>query len=385
MPIDEEVNTGLVVSNKNSKNNLFVITHENEEGAEAISLYKALPKVVREELENIKTIEDIEALSQKDADYHSIKNEADNNYRLSFEVPIRFKQTKMLGGYQSNNVIYSLGTRIYYKYDSNNKITNKRINFNSWNKSLGIIQGNDIPAYSKLSDMEKFYSSEQAKACMNSDDQGKIITDNSECTDHISMGSGIFTLVPYFINKEGTVNLKITNTVNGLARYNASKNNNLQYRIEVTNMGNANSSNNIITTRVPSLVQVDTKSISNYGTYNKKSNTITWNIDEIQAGEKVQLFYRAIAPESAKNKELVGNSSVKSEQVANVVQSTNTVVTLDRIVEIIKNPETGTLIHLVNTNITLPVSFVISFILILSILSFLIVRKIHIKKEKTTI
>ena len=383
LAIDDDHDTGITISNKNNEDGLFSFEVSLYEEHDYNMIYYAIPKLVRNELEKINTVDDILALSSKDSLYHVNDHSQSHYYDVNLEVPIRLKQTKAVDGYKKNNIIYSSYLNIRFNIDQNNNVNDRVITFSTSNNYYGIIQGKEVPSYTKLSDREKFQSTDIQRSCVNTDDQGKVIRENSSlCTKGVYQGSGIFYLVPFFINREGTVTLKITNTVNGLARYNASKDNHLLYKIEAYNTGDASSGNNIITTKVPELVIVDENSISDNGVYNKENNTITWTIPHIVEGERVLVTYEAKAPESAKNKELVGNSTIKSDQVTKEVLSTDTVVTLQRIVEIIKNPETGPAIHFVNTNIAIPVSFLITFVIFISIISFVIVKKYNQKKQK---
>lgn len=380
MSIDEENNNGIVITNTNNQYGLFDLSVDPSSSNNLLNL---IPKPIKQELSKINSIDDILSLPQKDSLYSVQNIDLYNYYEVSVQFPIRLKQTKSIDGYKENNIIYTPYVYIDYYYDNNN-ITKKEIVFSNWNNYQGIIQSKSIPSYTKLSDITKFKVSDTQESCINSDSQGRIITDSESCTVRYPFGSGTYNLVPYFINQKGTANLKITNTVNGLAKYNASKDNNLKYKIEVTNIGDAASGNNVIVTYVPSLVEVDEKNISNNGTYNKDNHTITWNIAHIGADETVIVTYNATAPETAKNKELIGKSTVKSDQVPAEVQSTNTIVTLDRIIEVIKNPETGTMVYIANTNIGIPLSVVAMFVIILAIGSSLIVRKYHINKKSSS-
>lgn len=59
-----------------------------------------------------------------------------------------------------------------------------------------------------------------------------------------------YSKVRYFVNIKDSIELKISNTLNNLNKYNASNNKNLEYKIIVKNDGNEPSKDNIITTNV---------------------------------------------------------------------------------------------------------------------------------------
>ena len=378
MPIDEEIDNGIIIKTTPNRPEFSFMLDSLESNSDLTPIYSLLPKTVRNDLEGITTINDVLNLPTKDS-YYRVHNST-NYTRLSFEVPIRVKQIKSIDGYKTNNIFYETYFYIYYYKGNNNTITNRYMNIDCLNNYLGVGQSKDIPTYTKLSDISKFINNENNEACMNLSDQGQIITDEDLCTEHVVYGSATFRLIPYFINREGTVHFKITNTVNGMAKYNASKDNNLRYKIEVTNTGDVSSGNNVIVTYVPKGVIVNEKSISDNGVYNKKDHTITWNREHILANEKVEVSYKGTANKTA-NKELIGNSTIKSDQVPEAVQSTNTTVTLDRIIEIISNPETGTMVYIANTNIGLPLSVVITISILIPIITLLIVKKYNSIKK----
>jgi high-affinity K+ transport system ATPase subunit B len=129
------------------------------------------------------------------------------------------------------------------------------------------------------------------------------------------------------------------------------------------------------------MVVVEESSISDSGVYNKQSNTISWNITKIDASEEVKVSYKAIAPKSADGKELIGNSYITSDQVTTRVYSNNTIVTLDKIVEIIDNPNTGMhMLYIPNTNIGIPISFLFIIIMIICI-SLVVFKNKFMKKS----
>ena len=167
----------------------------------------------------------------------------------------------------------------------------------------------------------------------------------------------------FFENEEGNVKLSINNTVNGVMKYDATNNRELNYKIEIKNTGDAGSSKNVITTFVPEEIKVLEESISNNGVYNESSDTIVWNVDFIDEGETIEFTYSATAPTHLNGSDLVGLSSIKSNQVS-MVQSSETIVTMNRSIDIAKNPKTGTTgLYIPYLNLYIPLYiFVIMFI-----------------------
>jgi uncharacterized repeat protein (TIGR01451 family) len=238
----------------------------------------------------------------------------------------------------------------------------------------------DTPEINSISDLRSFTPESIESACMNTDNQGKIITDLSGCTKHKDYyGSGSYYLVPYFVAKNGEVKFEIQNTVNNVVKYNASKEKGLKYKVSVTNTGNAASDNNIITAYLPKEITIIESTITDNGVYNRENHTITWTYEYMEEKEKHDFYYEATAPAETNGKELITNASVKSNQVLTDTYSNNTIVTLDKIVEIISNPKTGTTtVYIPNTNIGVPINILLLLIVALCVATIIV--KSHKKK-----
>ena len=127
-------------------------------------------------------------------------------------------------------------------------------------------------------------------------------------------------------NQKGSVDLKITNTVNNVLSYNATNNKKLTYNISVKNNGNITSSNNVIVTNVPDGITVKEDTISDKGVYNKTKNTISWVLSSLSPSESHTFTYEAIVPESALvTNKYIGNSYIMSDQIVTQVKSEDTV------------------------------------------------------------
>ena len=95
----------------------------------------------------------------------------------------------------------------------------------------------------------------------------------------------------------------------------------------------------------------------------------------------MEFSYNAIVDKDIYGEELIGHSTVESDQTKIATYSNNTIVSLDKIVEIITNPNTGmTMVYVPNTNIGIPVSlfFMVLIAFFLTIL-VIIKNKIHNK------
>lgn len=348
-----------------------------------------LPSVLSNKLNNISSIDDINDFQNQGEAFIVERNNSSNgnvSISISFKVPFKLEQVKTSPGTQKKDIVFIGSGYINYSFDNNDTLIRSRYSFNSSNGSYySVLYNTDFPTINSLSDLSLLTNQSIEEACVNQDSQGKIITDHNECSDYIFEGSGQYSLVPYFVSQQGNIKLEIKESVNSLTKYNASKNKSLNYRVIVDNTGNASSSNNVITTYVPKEISVVNNTISHNGTYNKQNNTITWKIDHLEGNDHVELHYRAIAPSKTSGKDLMSHSTIKSDQVTTAVQSNTTIVTLDRIIEIIENPNTGSNnIYIPNTNIGMPLSLLFVITLVVGITTFLFI-KIFKRKKNTNI
>lgn len=374
VPYDTEKSTGIFL--EEGEYGQQVLTNES------ISM-DILPQYVKETINSIQTPDD----------YRVFKNSLGNNFQLSertynntttiegvFYVPVKLKQIKVSPGYKKKDLGVIFNINYYIKYNSTNTVLSRRIYGSAIHQTyVDINQYNNINTVAEMQSLS-YDSIDGGKACINTIDNRIIIDDYSQCTAFDILYSQNFTLVPYFQDEEGTITLEISNTVNDLTKYNASNNKKLEYKIYVKNTGNAPSSNNVLKTNVPDKVIVDEASISDAGVYNKQKNIITWNIERIDDEQQIVVSYKALAPDTVSGEELIGNSTVLSDQQTTESYSNNTIVTLDKIVEIIKNPNTGTsMIYIPNTNIGMPISILLAIVMLIGI-TILVVMKKTIKK-----
>ncbi len=371
--------TGIVLEKTNDGRHIFTDWTHNNLYREDVN--KLFPNFLKDELSNIKTKSEF-------IDFYTRYNlngyAGSNGGHVSINNPIVLKQITSENGYKKQDIIIKSNLEFYVDYNSSSgEITSASLGLYADDvENTSLLINNDYHVntiddfmnlnYRSLSD--SYYSCQNSRA-------GLIITNMEQCTPLSLEWSDSYSYVPYFVSEQGTVKLEITNTVNGLTKYNASNNKQLEYKISVKNSGDVSSENNVLVTNVPKMVVVEESSISDSGVYNKQSNTISWNITKIDASEEVKVSYKAIAPKSADGKELIGNSYITSDQVTTRVYSNNTIVTLDKIVEIIDNPNTGMhMLYIPNTNIGIPISFLFIIIMIICI-SLVVFKNKFMKKS----
>ena len=340
--------------------------------------YELYPTFLIEQINSMQTVEDVMNTYGSDNYFHVSNSTNYKQIYMSFYIPLLAKQTKVEPGYKKQDIIINARASVYFLYNENNEIQSIAPNIELWSFDGGYIYDGKEHQINSINDLKQLhftsFNEVDGAACMNTN-AGMIITDGN-CTIRESIGSSSYRIVPYFIAEKGTVTLKIENTVNGLAKYNASKDKNLEYKINVQNTGDVASTQNKIVTYVPSGVTVIADSISDSGVYNESNDTITWTLENLEAGETAGFSYKATAPAGAEGKELIGHSTVESGQVLNAVYSNNTVVTMDKIVEVINNPETGTMVYIAHTNIGLPLSYIMMFLVALCVVILFLARKL---------
>ncbi len=355
-----------------------------------------LPNFILEKIKSVETVDDLYSIFGSN-DYYEIVHYT-GLYILSFEFPIVIKQTVAEPGYGMHDIIAQALGGVYYYADGNGNITSASTWFiltlfnnvaepdTVTNKKY--IYDDVERSFNTESDFANFDFKEFGDddwACM-STNAGIIITDE-ECgrndLDYGSepFGSGSYSYLPYFVESRVPVTLTIDNKVNGNIKYNAYKDKALEYIITISNTGDYDSTGNIIVTHIPSGVTVDTNSISNSGIYDAEAETITWNVETLVAGASLEFSYKATAPSNTNGKELIGSSSIISDQVPEGVLSANTIVTLDRIIEVINNPETGTMVYIANTNIGMSLSTLVVVTILICMMFAICIKKYKFLKK----
>ena len=344
-----------------------------------------IPQYLKEEFDNIHTFEDYMALADRLGDHfqlHDYYSSGMHNLPMLsgvFNIPVKLKQIESTPGYKNQDLGVLFSVYFDVSYDrSTHEVLYKDISASAWEtKFFDLNEFKNIRTVNDLVDLTNDNAVNEL-ACINTENDRIIMNDQSKCTVTDRYGSSYYVLVPYVMDEEGTVKLEISNTVNGLTKYNATSSRSLEYKIMVENKGDMLSTDNIVITNVPKHVIVDETSISDSGVYNKNESIITWRIDKISANERKMLSYKAQAPNYVNGEELIGSSNVYSTQSVEKTYSNMTIVTLDRIVEIINNPNTGTrMIYIPKTNIGMPLGLLFILLIIFSFITFLVAGKLH--------
>ncbi len=291
-----------------------------------------VPQFILDDISSVNSLQEVEnKYKDKDAyQYNYFTGVSD----VVFYLPYKLKQTQTKEGYKNSDIYVTGRVTVSFWYNTDGSIESKYISILIDNNVLGYDISNVKPVNNEEDIV--YYNNAQithGDACINTSDSGTIIIgDESLCTyedDSYNRYSSYYNVVPYFVSKKATVTLEIKNTVNNVSKYDASKDKNLEYQITIKNTGNITSTNNVIVTYVPKEVEVNKNGISDNGTYNQNNHTITWVLGAIEANESKTLTYKATAPKET-HQNLVGHSTIKSDQVAKEVISNDTVVVVEK-------------------------------------------------------
>lgn len=376
---DKEISTG-IYTQVGEYGQYYIKDGGYVEESSSDFVVNVLPEFVKEALKNVNTLDDALAFEEFGSENVSVYNPTYSKFvRLIFNVPVKYKQVESSPGYVKQNIYNIAEVIVKFEYDDNNQVTNSHIDLRLWYSNY-IYEEDFVLA----DDFSKLYLygndaefADYGYACLNTNVDTIVMPDTEECTVEDSFGSIGFSTVAYFVDQKGTVKFEITNTVNDLAKYNASKDKNLEYKINIKNTGDVASGDNVINSYVPVGIEVVEDSISDSGVYNKEKSTITWNVDYIEALEELVVSYKAVAPSESNNKEYIGYSDIVSAQLEKEVQSGNTIVTLDKVIEVVTNPDTDVnMIYIAHSNIGIPVSYLVVFVAVMCFVSVVLFKKI---------
>ena len=139
------------------------------------------------------------------------------------------------------------------------------------------------------------------------------------------------------VNYKGETSLSIRSLINDDESTSVGINSKVTYKVLVQNNGTITSNNNVVTSVIPKDLVYISNSVSDGGVYNKKNNTITWNIDSINPGEQESLTYRLSMPtEGDLTKVYKLSSSVKNSD-KELIDSNKVSISLENL----ENPQTG--------------------------------------------
>lgn len=174
----------------------------------------------------------------------------------------------------------------------------------------------------------------------------------SECNSGVVANDYCKSEFPVIEEDVGEVVLTIDNTIQEKHQISVSGNNRVQYKVLVSNTGNASSGNNIVKTSIPKEIEVVEDSISDDGVYSSSDRTIQWRIDYIDPYGEEELTYDVLVPGDK-----FGNYTVTSSVSSD--QQNKLSISEPAVVNVVKNPHTGNITFAIELFLIFTILFVI--------------------------
>lgn len=130
-------------------------------------------------------------------------------------------------------------------------------------------------------------------------------------------------------NHLGSSDLSINISVNDDKEITANAGEKLNYKVLVKNNGNIKSLDNKVTVLLPDGIEYVEGSASENGVYDKDKHTITWNMDNIDPDEAIELIFEAVA--TNKNVNYIVKASVINSDMEDNIDSNEVSVTISKV------------------------------------------------------
>lgn len=319
----------------------FYNINSNNSNLNYDELFNLLPNNIKEIVSSINTLDDYNTVMNT---YDLRFNQIDTNnsgtydnrdcYHMSFTYPVLLKEVMSPPGYQKQDTIVLSEVEFTFTFDENNNIKAKGIDIHGYRNGYFYYDSNlNLNSNINTYDYYVEYLHTNAEAL------------NIGCGDTYPYSpSNIFEVCSdsYTVIEDdiGEVVLTIDNTVNDKHEYTTNGNSRVEYKVIVSNNGNASSGNNIVKTVIPKEIEVLTNTISDDGVYTNNDRTITWNIDYIDPHSNEELTYSVNVPSNKIGKYTI-TSNVNSNQQLDIVESAPAVL------NIVSNPTTGNIFFLI--------------------------------------
>ena len=138
-----------------------------------------------------------------------------------------------------------------------------------------------------------------------------------------------------------SISVELTTLINGKNKTTLEKNKEATIQVELTNNSRTPLHNNSIITHVPKGLVYVSSSADNNGQYNEEANTITWNLNYLDASKSVSFSYKASVPSDANNNEVYSVNSTLNSTSLRVPKVSNNATADLTTKEEDKNPDTG--------------------------------------------
>jgi hypothetical protein len=154
---------------------------------------------------------------------------------------------------------------------------------------------------------------------------------------------------PIIVDKKGNSALTVNSYVNSKEEVNLTESSNVEIKVFLKNSGKAPSYENKVVSKVPEGVEYVAGSATDNGVYDEEKNTVTWDLDYLDASSGYIFSYEVAVTTGSKESVYVTTSSVSSEDNKTPIVSNEAKVTTPGVggdapeeeSEEIINPKTG--------------------------------------------
>lgn len=287
---------------------------------------KYLPE---DEYKNIDTIE--QAKNIENSNYHSYTR--NNNlyeeivWKEQYYVPLILEETNVPKKYQKADkyvLLVQINTNFYYNHDQD--IFTKRINCSP------VTSYEDHGTYHVYKQIYFKYDEnyDYSKTLIFTDEEYNEFYDKYYIDLLDEDGNAII------VDKLGEVDLSISSTIDEKLSVTTSSGKTLSYRLLARNKGTIPSNGNIIKTTLPNGLNYVDGSASDNGTYDKDSNTITWNLDTLDPNEEKVLTFRVLSTNT--NSKYIVKANIQNEDMNEAIKSNDVEIIIKTNID---NPNTG--------------------------------------------
>ena len=291
-------------SNENIESQEYVIEFKNEGNEQNQEILNILSKEQKDTLEQIKTTGDFEKINngnyvQCNSSYNGI-----SGYYCNLLLPTIFyiEETRVPSGYTKNKVMVPGIITVVYQVvglNTNSQLLDSNTNHyyrNFFNDDNFIVELRGI----HLTNTNGYYME------FGNVDRNELVGLNIEESwknwKQYATSSTSITGTPYqngnqqlyLQSVKKNIKLEIESFVNNKTSYTTTKNVNIEYKVSLTNVGNIDAVDSIVTSKLPKGFVYIEGTASNGGEY--IDGAIKWRIDKINVGDNLIMTYNAYAP-----------------------------------------------------------------------------------------
>ena len=280
------------------------------------------------------------------------------------------EETKTPKGFEKEKAVIFPTVKIYYEFDNESGLVNNKMSMIQFSK--GFIKYDDNINYSDLNIIESF-TEEYIDSVLYDRVKCDIPVEFPTCPgpgcEQASLANGLAMSeshmreiklsendsnfepecdTPIIVDKKGSSALSVNSYVNSKEEVNLTESSNVEIKVFLKNTGKAPSYENKVVSKVPEGVEYVAGSATDNGVYDEEKNTVTWDLDYLDASSGYIFSYEVAVTTGSKESVYVTTSSVSSEDNTTPIVSNEAKVTTPGVggdapeeEEEITNPKTG--------------------------------------------